>query len=190
MKTFLDIFSCLICLGDILGNGTNLVQCVNGHTICEECSIRCRICPVCRVPYDAGVIRNLLMEEMRDVLIRYFGIPQEETPINSDADLPLTGNDDDSDSTVILNMDEHMQRMEDDYIETPASPASEDFFDPAGIFRNGHQHPFESSPSPSPDLFEEIHDDGEIPNWMPPPEIAVSPEGIAGVGEDDIIEID
>ncbi|KAG5871149.1 hypothetical protein JTB14_006011 [Gonioctena quinquepunctata] len=121
METFLDIFSCLICLGDILGNGTNLVQCVNGHTICEDCSTRCRICPVCRVPYDAGVIRNLLMEEMRDVLIRYFGIPQEETPINSDADLPLAGNDDDSDSTVILNMDEHMQRMEVDYIETPAS---------------------------------------------------------------------
>ncbi|KAG5869736.1 hypothetical protein JTB14_034358 [Gonioctena quinquepunctata] len=144
MKTFLDIFSCLICLGDILGNGTNLV-----------------------LWYTAG-----------------------KTPINSDADLPLAGNDDDSDSTVILNMDEHMQRMEDDYIETPASPASEDFFDPAGIFRNGHQHPFESSPSPSPDLFEEIHDDGEIPNWMPPPEIVVSPEGVAGVGEDDIINID
>ncbi|KAG5868369.1 hypothetical protein JTB14_038152 [Gonioctena quinquepunctata] len=34
--TFLDIFSCLICLGDILGNSTNLVQCVNGHTICED----------------------------------------------------------------------------------------------------------------------------------------------------------
>ncbi|KAG5880012.1 DNA/RNA polymerase superfamily, partial [Gonioctena quinquepunctata] len=57
------------------------------------------------------------------------------------------------------------------------------------IFRNGHQHSFESSPSPSPDLFEEIPDDGEMPNWMPPPEIVVSSEGIAGVGEDDDIII-
>ncbi|KAG5862107.1 hypothetical protein JTB14_028617 [Gonioctena quinquepunctata] len=86
METFLDIFSCLICLGDILGNSTNLVQCMNGHTICEDCSIRCQNCPVCRVPYDAGVIRNLLMEEMRDVLVRFFGIPQEEIPTNSDED--------------------------------------------------------------------------------------------------------
>ncbi|KAG5862104.1 hypothetical protein JTB14_028614 [Gonioctena quinquepunctata] len=124
METFLDIFSCLICLGNILGNSTNLVQCMTGHTICEDCSIRCQNCPVCRVPYDAGVIRNLLMEEMRDVLVRFFG------------------NDDDSDSTIIINMDEHMQRMEVDYIETPASPVSEDFFGPASIFRNGYQHPF------------------------------------------------
>ncbi|KAG5868587.1 hypothetical protein JTB14_011271 [Gonioctena quinquepunctata] len=72
----------------------------------------------------------------------FFGIPQEEIPTNSDEDLPLAGNDDDSDSTIIINMDEHMQRMEVDYIETPASPVSEDFFGPASIFRNGHQHPF------------------------------------------------
>ncbi|KAG5862106.1 hypothetical protein JTB14_028616 [Gonioctena quinquepunctata] len=115
---------------------------MTGHTICEDCSIRCQNCPVCRVPYDAGVIRNLLMEEMRDVLVRFFGIPQEEIPTNSDEDLPLAGNDDDSDSTIIINIDEHMQRMEVDYIETPASPVSEDFFGPASIFRNGHQHPF------------------------------------------------
>ncbi|KAG5865431.1 hypothetical protein JTB14_004470 [Gonioctena quinquepunctata] len=101
IETFLDIFSCLICLGDILGNSTNLVQCMTGHTICKDYSIRCQNCPVCRVPYDAGVIRNLLMEEMRDVLVRFFGIPQEETPTNSDADLLLPGNDDDSDSTII-----------------------------------------------------------------------------------------
>ncbi|KAG5885246.1 hypothetical protein JTB14_025943 [Gonioctena quinquepunctata] len=62
METFLDIFACLICLGDILGSSTNLVQCMNGHTICEDCSLRCQNCPVCRVPYDAGIIRNLLME--------------------------------------------------------------------------------------------------------------------------------
>ncbi|KAG5865427.1 hypothetical protein JTB14_004466 [Gonioctena quinquepunctata] len=97
---------------------------MNGHTICEDCSMRCQNCPVCRVPYDAGVIRNLLMEEMRDVMVRFFGIPQEETPTNSDTDLPLPGNDDDSDSTIILNMDEHMQRMEGEYIDTPASPVS------------------------------------------------------------------
>ncbi|KAG5873802.1 hypothetical protein JTB14_024118 [Gonioctena quinquepunctata] len=131
----------------------------------------------------------MLMEEMRDVLVRFFGIPQEETPTNSDADLPMPGNDDDSDSTIIFNMDEHMQRMEGEYIDTPASPVSEDFFDPASIFRNGHQHPFESSPSLSPGLFEEIPDDGEMPNWMPPPEIVIFPEGIAGVEEDDEIII-
>ncbi|KAG5900034.1 hypothetical protein JTB14_009112 [Gonioctena quinquepunctata] len=149
METFLDIFSCLICLGDILGNSTNLVQCVNGHIICEDCSIRCRICPVCRVPYDAGVIRNLLMEEMRDVLVRFFGIPQEETPTNSDADLPLPGNGYDSDFTIILDMDEHMQRMEDEDIDnTLASPISENFFDPVSIIRNGHQLPVEPGPSP------------------------------------------
>ncbi|KAG5874985.1 hypothetical protein JTB14_016299 [Gonioctena quinquepunctata] len=142
METFLDILSCLIRLGDILGNSTNLVQCMNGHTICEDCSIRCQNCSVCRVPYDAGVIRNLLMEEMRDVLVRFFGIPQEEIPTNSDEDLPSAGNDDDSDSTIIINMDEHMRIMEVDYIETPASPVSEEFFSPASIFRNGHQHPF------------------------------------------------
>ncbi|KAG5860988.1 hypothetical protein JTB14_032306 [Gonioctena quinquepunctata] len=57
------------------------------------------------------------MEEKRDVLVSFFGIPQEETPTNSDADLPLPGNGDDSDSTIILNMDEHMQRMEDEDIQ-------------------------------------------------------------------------
>ncbi|KAG5873803.1 hypothetical protein JTB14_024119 [Gonioctena quinquepunctata] len=73
-----------------------------------------------------------------------FGIPQEETPTNSDADLPLPSNDDDSDSTIILNMDEHMQRMEGEYIDTPALPVSENFFDPASIFRNN----ILSSPAP------------------------------------------
>ncbi|KAG5871053.1 hypothetical protein JTB14_037468 [Gonioctena quinquepunctata] len=86
---------------------------MNGHTICKDYSIRCQNCTVCRVPYDAGVIRNLLMEEMRDV--------------------PLPGNDDDSDSTIILNMDEHMQRMEGEYIDTPASLVSKDFFNPEYI---------------------------------------------------------
>ncbi|KAG5868589.1 hypothetical protein JTB14_011273 [Gonioctena quinquepunctata] len=44
---------------------------------------------------------------------------------------------------------------------------------------------------PSPDLFKEIPDDGEMPNWMlPPPEIVVSSEGIKyRVGEDDDIII-
>ncbi|KAG5862037.1 hypothetical protein JTB14_036276 [Gonioctena quinquepunctata] len=98
------------------------------------------------------------------------------------------GNDYDSDFTIILDMDEHMQRIEDEGIDnTLASP---DFFDPESINRDGYQLPVEPSLSPSPDLLDVLPADGDMPQWMPLTKPVLSPEGVAGLEEDDIIVID
>ncbi|KAG5874986.1 hypothetical protein JTB14_016300 [Gonioctena quinquepunctata] len=70
------------------------------------------------------------MEEMRMFWLGFLVYRGEEIPTNSDEDLPLASNDEDSDSTIIINMDKHMQRREVDNIETPASPVPKKTFRP------------------------------------------------------------
>lgn len=42
----------------------NIFQCVNGHSICDKCSTKVRICPTCRT--TGARIRNLLAESLLD----------------------------------------------------------------------------------------------------------------------------
>ena len=50
---------CKICYNDMIGN---ILQCQNGHLICQACAKSCNTCPYCK---NAGVFtRNLAMENL------------------------------------------------------------------------------------------------------------------------------
>jgi len=74
--TFLNLFKCQICWG-VLQKPTVFSTC--GHTFCEKCSLRLRICPLDRTPVQGRVRNHQVAQLLSEVLCRcdYNDCPQK-----------------------------------------------------------------------------------------------------------------
>jgi len=61
-----DLLECPVCTSE-MRPPKRIFQCIAGHSLCEECKSKVRICPTCRVEMKIGnVSRNLLAEAIAE----------------------------------------------------------------------------------------------------------------------------